>query len=117
MLQINFKNLDRSELAREATYERLESVIDRFPDLRSSRLRVTLSMENSPHKAGPDEFTVKVVCTQGRYKGLTLEKSAPNLYAALADVVEHMLERLNRFGDRNRVRERTRARKVIGARL
>jgi hypothetical protein len=47
----------------------------------------------------------------GRYRGVKLKKSAQNLYVALADVVEHTLEKFNRFGDRSRVKERTRARK------
>ncbi len=112
MIQILFKSLERSELACEAVEERLESLMERFPDLRLSRIAVTLSMENSPLKAGPDLFTVKVFCRGGRYKDILLEKSAPNLYAALADVVDHMLERLNRFGDRTRVKRRTQARRA-----
>jgi ribosome-associated translation inhibitor RaiA len=111
MIQVNFKNLEKSELARELATERLETVIERFPDLAHSRVQITLSMENSPIQAGPDLFTVKVHFQGGRYAGITLQKSAPNLYAALADVVEHLLERLNRFGDRHRVKQRARSRK------
>ncbi len=112
MIHIVFKDMEKSELAKEAVRERFEGLLERFPDLSASRLAVTLSMENSPHKAGPDLFTVKAFCRGGRYKGLTLKKSAPNLYAALADVVDHMLERLNRFGDRQRVKLRQQARRA-----
>ncbi|NJL23972.1 MAG: HPF/RaiA family ribosome-associated protein [Calothrix sp. SM1_5_4] len=112
MIQVIFKDLETSELAREAAIERIDAVVERFPDLADARLVVTLSMQNSPIQAGPDEFTVKVHCRGGRYHGLTLEKSAPNLYAALADVVEHMLERLNRFTDRVRIKGREKARKL-----
>lgn len=42
-----------------------------------------------------------------------LEKSDASLYVALADLVDHMLEKLNRFGDRARMKERTRARKIV----
>lgn len=111
-MNIVFKDLERSELAKDAVYDRFEGLIERFPDLKAHHLSITLSMENSPHKAGPDLFTVKVFCRGGRYKGLTLKKSAPNLYAALADVVDHMLERLNRFGDRQRVKIRNQARQL-----
>ncbi len=114
MMQVFFKNLDKSEFAKEAALERLETVIHRFPDLSASRIFVTLSMENSPTQAGPDLFRVKVHCRGGRYKDVTLEKTAPNLYAALAEVVEHFLERLNRFGDRERVKNRTASRKKDG---
>ena len=112
MIQVIFKDLDTSELAKEVALDRMQSVVDRFPDLSESRMAVTLSMQNSPIQAGPDVFTVKVHCRGGRYRGLTLEKSGPNLYAALADVVDHMLERLNRFGDRSRVRSRESARRI-----
>jgi ribosome-associated translation inhibitor RaiA len=111
MIAVIFKNLDKSELAREAATERMASVIEKFPDLKASRIRVTLEMENSPIHAGPDLFNVKVHVASGRYRDVRLEKSAPNLYVALADVVEHMLEKLNRFGDRTRVKERAKARK------
>jgi len=33
--------------------------------------------------------------------------------AALGDVADHLLERLNRFGDRTRVKERKLARKFV----
>ena len=112
MIQITFKNLEKSELAKEAAFERIEAVVEKFPDLANCRIRITLEMENSPAQAGPDLFTVKVQITTGRYSGIVLKKSAPNLYAALADLVDHMLEKLNRFGDRTRVKERSKARKA-----
>lgn len=106
MIQILFKNLDKSELAKEAAVERLDLLRERFPDLQESRLKVTLGMENSPAQAGPDLFTVKVHCLGGRYKDLTIQKDAPSLYVALADVVDHLHEMLNRYGDRSRVKQR-----------
>ncbi len=113
MIQVKFKNLDRSEMAKEAVLERVQTIINKFPDLEESKIQVTLEMENSPHKAGPDLFKSKLHVFRGRYDGVTVEKSDPNLYIALAEVVEHMLETLNRFGDRVRVKERKRAREII----
>ncbi len=110
MIKVIFKNLDRSELAREAATERIEAVVEKFPDLDNNLISITLEMLNSPIHAGPDLFSVKVHVSSGRYRGVRLEKSAPNLYIALAHVVDHMLEMLNRFGDRARVKERNRAR-------
>ncbi len=111
MILIQFKNLKPSELAREATLERIGAIAEKFPDLNDSRVRVTLEMENSPHKPGPDLFTVKLHVPNGRYRGITVSKSNSNLYVALADLVEHLLEKLNRYGDRERVRARNLARK------
>jgi ribosome-associated translation inhibitor RaiA len=113
MIRIIFKNLDKSELAKDIVNERLQSTIDRFPDLRSHRLSVTLCMDNSPLKPGPDLFKVKLLITGKKYKNIVLEKSALSLYAALADVIEHTLERLNRFGDKERIKERTLARNFL----
>lgn len=110
MIKVIFKNLDKSELAQEAALVRLESLIEKFPDLDGSQIHVTLEMQNSPHQAGPDLFTVRVHVINGRYRGVRLERSASSLYVALADLSDRMLERLNRVGDRARVQERNRAR-------
>ncbi len=112
MIKITFKNLDSSQLARQVVHERLEAIIEKFEDLKKSRLYVTLEMENSPIQAGPDLFTVKVQVNGGRYQGVRIIKSASSLYVALADVVDHMLETLNRFGDKARVTERAKARRL-----
>ena len=112
MIQVKFKNLDKSEMAREAVEQRVEVLIHKFVDLGESKIQVTLEMENSPLQAGPDLFKVKLHVSRGRYDGVTVEKSASNLYVALAEVVDHMLEALNRFGDRARVKQRKRAREL-----
>jgi ribosome-associated translation inhibitor RaiA len=113
MIQIKFKNLEKSEMAYEAAQERIETLVEKFPDLTASKIQITLEMENSPLQAGPDLFKVKLHVTRGRYDGMTVEKSDASLYVALAELVDHMLEKLNRFGDRQRVQERSKARKII----
>lgn len=112
MIQVKFKNLEKSEMAREAVQERIEALIEKFPDLNESKIQITLEMENSPFQAGPDLFRVKFHVARGRYDGITVDKADSSLYVALAEVVDHMLEKLSRFGDRLRVKERTRARKI-----
>lgn len=112
MIIVNFKNLNKSELVRDTVKSRVKSLLDKFIDLKKSRIQITLEMENSPTQAGPDLFKVKLIILGGRYNGITIEKSDTNLYIALADVIEHMLEALNRFGDKIRVKERKNARKL-----
>jgi ribosome-associated translation inhibitor RaiA len=112
MIKIRFKNLERSDIAREIARERIETIIDKFPDLRSSAVTVTLEMQNSPLQAGPDIFSVKFQVSGGRYRGAIVKKSAGSLYEALAEVVEHLLEKLNRLGDRKRVRSVSLARQL-----
>lgn len=113
MIQIKFKNLEKSEMARETVQERIETLTAKFPDLSGCKIQITLEMENSPLQAGPDLFKVKLHIARGRYDGITVEKSDASLYVALAELVDHMLEKLNRFGDRQRVQERTKARKIV----
>lgn len=115
MIQIKFKNLKKSEMARKSVQDRIEPLTDKFPDLSESKLLVTLEMENSPTQAGPDLFKVKLHISRGRYNGITIEKADSNLYVALAEVVDHMLEKLNRFGDRVRVKGRKNARQIARA--
>ncbi|KAB2890970.1 MAG: hypothetical protein F9K32_06455 [Desulfobulbaceae bacterium] len=113
MIYIIFKNLNRSTPVKEVVTQRIQSVIEKFPALKESRIHVTLGMHNSPFRARQDRFTVSVHVNDGRFQGVRLVKSAQNLYAALADVMEHTLEKLNRFGDRSRVKERSRARNLV----
>ena len=110
MIQIKFKNLDKSDLIQSTVIERMNDLIQKFPDLEKSKIEVTLEMENSPSQAGRDFFAVKVQFIRGRYDRVRVEKSSPNIYVALAEVVDHLLERLNRFGDKTRVKERRSAR-------
>jgi ribosome-associated translation inhibitor RaiA len=116
MIQVKFKNLEKSEMAMDAVNERLEPFVEKFEDLKESRITVTLEMQNSPIQAGPDLFTVQLHISQGRFKGTTVKKSNSNLYKALADVSDHLLEKLNRLGDKERVKQRTKARKILNKR-
>jgi ribosome-associated translation inhibitor RaiA len=112
MTKVIFKNLDSSELAKQIVLDRVEDLIEKFPDLQNHQINVTLSMNNSSAQAGPDEFRVKYHITGKKFADLVLEKKAGILYKALADVNEAALELLNRTIDRVRVKNRTKSRKV-----
>lgn len=117
MIRVIFKNLEKSDLVKAIVLGRLDPLVKKFPDLEGCLLHVTLEMQKSPLRTtGPEHFTVKVCVGSGRYKGLTLAKSGPRLYLALADVTEHLLEALNRFGDRHRVYSRMQQRKFAAER-
>lgn len=105
MMQVRFKNLDRSDLVRQAVIDRIFSITDKFPYLHGRDMVATVEMQNSPRQAGPDVFTIKLQISGGRYKGLRIEKSAGNLYVALAELTHHLLERLNRHGEKSRTIE------------
>jgi ribosomal subunit interface protein len=112
MIRVNFKNLEPSDLVRTAVSERLEPVVAKFPDLIEKRIDVTVEMHNSRTQAGPDLYAVKLQVREGRYRGILITKEAGNMYAALAELADNLLEQLNRFGDKARVKQRTAARKA-----
>ena len=89
------------------------ALVEKFEDLQESRLVVTLEMQNSPLQAGPDLFVVHLQVSRGRFAGTRIKKSDANLYRALAEVVDHMLELTNRAGDKKRIRQRNQGRKTI----
>ena len=106
MIQFTFKNLDRSSLLEDLASDRIELILQKFPNLQSSDIKVTFEMQNSPFQAGADHFIVRINILRGRYKGIVLKKSSINIYVALADLVDHLLEVLNRSGDKDRVKSR-----------
>ena len=117
MIKVIFKNLEKSELTRDLALERVLTIVERFPDLHDHKINVTLSMENSPTQAGPDVFTVKVLINGKRFRAVLIEKSGATFYLALAEVIDHALERLNRYGDKERVKSRNQLRQVIENKL
>ncbi len=112
MIRLQFKNIEKSDFVRDLVLERLEALLVKLPDLSKGRLNLTLEMENSPRQAGKDQFKVKIHVLSGRYRGLTVTKRESHLYIALADVIDHLLECLNRYGDRVRMKQRRQARKL-----
>ncbi len=106
MIRVKFKNIEQSEIVEKVVVERITEAVTRFPKGQPRSVVVTLGMENSPTKAGPDLFKVRTEVIGGRYHGLILEKEASDLYKALANVTDRLLERLNRFSDRVRTKAR-----------
>jgi ribosome-associated translation inhibitor RaiA len=113
MTKLVFRNLEPSDLTRAFVEERLLQLTSKFPDLERAHFQLTIVLENSPRHPGPHSFTLKLHVLAGRYRGVRLEKSALHFYQAMAELMEAMLERLNRFGDRERVRKRQRERQLL----
>lgn len=106
MMRIHFKDLAPSQLAREVTWRELGEVLDKFPEMRHHRVTITLSMLNSIKHEGPDEFQVKIFIRGPKFSNILLIRNAVNLYIAVAEVKEALLERLNRSNDKPRVQLR-----------
>lgn len=112
MIRVVFKNMESSELTKFAVVEKLKPFMSKFPDLRAGLIHVTVEMHNSPAKAGQDLYSIKAHIHGGRYHGVRLEKSSAKLHAALSEISDHLLEKLNRYGDRIRVKQRSRERRL-----
>ncbi len=111
MIQVKYKKLKKSDMINQVVIERLTAIVDKFPELSKSTLSVLLEMENSPVQAGPDLFKVRLFIAGGKFNEIVIEKSHSNIYVALAEVVDHLLEILNRYGDKDRVTKRNRERR------
>jgi ribosome-associated translation inhibitor RaiA len=112
-MKIVFKNLKNSDLVSRAVKDRFAPLLDKFPQLQSHRLTVTLEMENSPVKPGRDSFSAKVLVDGRKFHSLNLRRRSNNLYAALAEVTDGMLELLSRAGQKNRMRRRREQRRTM----
>jgi ribosome-associated translation inhibitor RaiA len=112
MLKVVFKNVESSSATRKVIQERFDRWINKFPDLIDHSVTVTAERLNSRTQPGPDLFLARVLITGEKFKDLCLQKESPDLYAALAQIDEGILELLNRAGDKARVRSRATARRL-----
>jgi ribosome-associated translation inhibitor RaiA len=110
MLKINLKNETKMLGSRELIQDRMNNIVSKFPELNSHKISITVSVYNSPNTAGLDEFGVKTNIT-GKIYNLTLEKRAANIGLALAQLVDGLLERINRYSDKKRTIQRAKKRK------
>ena len=112
MMAISFKNLEPSALARESVEARVLAVVEKFPDLEENKIKIVLEMKNSRLQAGPDLFSIQLNIFSGRYEGIKITKSSANLYAALAEICDRLLDLLNRHGDKKRIKSIKQSRKL-----
>ena len=112
MIKVTFKNLKKSILAEKVVLEKMNLLIEKFPELEQNSIQLTLSMDNSSIQPGPDEFGIKIQIKGKKFEGLILEKRAKSLYLAMALAYAASLELLNRRIDKIRVKSRTQLRKI-----
>jgi len=112
MIKVIFKNLSKSSLAKKIIQDKIRAIVDKFPDLRSHSIHVTLSRNNSAIQAGPDEYLVRLHISGRKFKNLILEKKADTVYHAFAFLKNSALELLNRNTDKMRVQKIAKLRKA-----
>jgi hypothetical protein len=96
MLEIGFKNLAVSELAKDAVCEKIDPVLEAIPELSQAKCLVTLEVKKSSRESGPDFFKAHFKVEGGPFHGLSLEKQALSLYVALGDLAENLLQQGNK---------------------
>lgn len=112
MIKVIFKNLSKSSLAKKIIQEKIRAIVEKFPDLKSHSIRVTLARNNSAIQTGPDEYLVRLHISGRKFKNLILEKKADTVYHAFAFLKNSALELLNRNTDKMRVQKIAKLRKA-----
>lgn len=110
MIQVKFRRLAKSEFIKSKVTERLEALVDKFPELSKSDLIATLDVENTPSQPGRDSYTVKLSINRGQYRGVVISKRDIQFYGALSDVIHHAYETLHRLTEKMRQQKRIQAR-------
>ena len=102
MVKVVFKNLEKSEIVRSVTTERIEKTINKFSELGKMAATVIVSREHSHEHSGADLFSAKLLLSGNGHKPVVLEKRAGTLYQAIAMVTDRALEILQRVLSRDR---------------
>jgi len=99
VIHLEFLNLDRSELAKEAVEESLGPVLKHFPFVISSNIWVSLSMEHSPSNSAPDLFRVNMRLKGGAAQGVVASAEAVSLFVALSEAAQDLARELEKISD------------------
>lgn len=109
-LKVVFHNLDKSDFVESAVADKLERVIEKFPDFSKATATVSVSMENSHEHSGKDFFIIKMTLVGAHKRPLVIQKDGSNPYEALARVSDRLLDVLSRYGGKKRTVKRHSAR-------
>ena len=102
MVQVNFKNLERSPMVRQIVAEKMEKVLAKFPRFANTTATVSVSTENS-RIVGPSHYYSVKLCVRAKgLRPIIIEKRAANFYAAVAEMTDHALEILHRSLEKRR---------------
>lgn len=89
-MKLIYKNFDPSEFLLKKVEERILTVIKKYRDPKLINVVVTIEMENSPFKKGPDVYSTSVTLTGAGILDCYLTKSAINASASIAAASESL---------------------------
>lgn len=108
--KIVFQNLEKSEFIESLVTERLEKVLEKFPEFSNAFGTIVVSMENSHEHGGKNVFGVKLMLNGAHKKSVVMHKQAQSPYEASSVLADRLLDFLSRSNDKERVLKRHRAR-------
>jgi len=94
MIELNFKNMESNELARQIVFERLDKIMKQMPRLAHHRFRISLERIDSGPAPVPDYFKITLDVKGIPFRHLNLCKQNPSLYQAISEVCEELTKRL-----------------------
>jgi ribosome-associated translation inhibitor RaiA len=95
MIELNFKNMESSEYARQLVEEKLQLVVQRNPRLAKHRFRVVVERIDSGASPEPDLFNVVVDVHGMHFRQTPLSCKDPSLYRALGMVCEELIREVS----------------------
>jgi ribosome-associated translation inhibitor RaiA len=115
MVRVVFRNLAKSDFVKNVIDEKVNHVLEKFPELVDAATTVVVGMENSPLHAGPDNFQVKLTMFSRGLKPVILQRESDNPYQAVAHLTDRLFEVLHRALERRREKSRSERRKWKGS--
>jgi ribosome-associated translation inhibitor RaiA len=115
MVQVVFKNMETSTLAKNVIQERVSHIVKKFPTLADHKITMTLEMYNSPKQAGPDMYSANVLVTGKTFKAIRLKKTSENFYHAIAVLMDRFVYTISKKSDRRSSLANKKKQKVGGA--
>lgn len=106
MVRVTFKNLQHSDFVTDIVTNKINHVLEKFPEAAGASATVIVSMENSKSHTGADMFQAKLILTMKGSQPIILHKTNGNLYHAAAVLSDRLFETLHRQFERRRDRHR-----------
>lgn len=81
----------KSESVSSWVQERIAARIEKFKRFKVSKLKVHLSIVNSPQQPGPDRYLCSMVCFERTLKEVHIKAEADDLYVAIDEVGKKLM--------------------------
>ncbi len=104
MVRVVFRNIEKSELMKDAIETKVSHILAKFPGLQNATTTVIAT-------PGPDSYHVKVVLLSRGLKPVILERDGEDANHAFSHLADRLFEVLHRSLERRREKTRSERRK------